>query len=41
VQLDEAAFGLVVRLDRRSAEWPAGADVVAHFAPEDCWVVAA
>ena len=41
VQLDEAAFGLVARLDRRSAEWPAGADVVAHFAPEDCWVVAA
>ena len=41
VQLDEAGFGLVVRLDRRSAEWPAGADVVAHFAPEDCWVVAA
>ena len=41
VQLDEAGFGLVVRLDRRSAEWPAGADVVAHFAPDDCWVVAA
>ena len=41
VQLDEAAFRLVVRLDRRSLEWPAGADVVAHFAPEDCWVVAA
>jgi putative spermidine/putrescine transport system ATP-binding protein len=41
VQLDEAAFRLVVRLDRRSEEWPAGADVVAHFAPEDCWVVAA
>ena len=41
VQLDEAAFSLVVRLDRRFAEWPAGADVVAHFAPEDCWVVAA
>jgi putative spermidine/putrescine transport system ATP-binding protein len=41
VQLDEAAFSLVVRLDRRSAEWPAGADVVAHFAPQDCWVVAA
>jgi putative spermidine/putrescine transport system ATP-binding protein len=41
VQLDEAAFGLVVRLDRRFAEWPAGADVVAHFAPDDCWVIAA
>ncbi|MBV8919602.1 ABC transporter ATP-binding protein [Bradyrhizobium sp.] len=41
VQLDEAAFGLVVRLDRRFAEWPAGADVVAHFAPADCWVIAA
>jgi len=41
VQLDEAAFGLVARLDRRSAEWPDGADVVAHFAPQDCWVVAA
>jgi putative spermidine/putrescine transport system ATP-binding protein len=41
VQLDEAAFSLVVRLDRRFAEWPAGADVVAHFAPQDCWVVAA
>ena len=31
VQLDEAGFGLVVSLDRRSAEWPAGADVVAAF----------
>jgi putative spermidine/putrescine transport system ATP-binding protein len=41
LQLDEAAFGLIVRLDRRFAEWPAGADVVAHFAPDDCWVVAA
>jgi putative spermidine/putrescine transport system ATP-binding protein len=41
VQLDEAAFSLVVRLDRRFAEWPAGADVVAHFAPENCWVIAA
>ena len=41
LQLDETAFGLVVRLDRRFAEWPAGADVVAHFAPADCWVVAA
>jgi putative spermidine/putrescine transport system ATP-binding protein len=41
VQLDEAAFRLVARLDRRSAEWPDGADVVAHFAPQDCWVVAA
>ena len=41
LQLDEAAFGLIVRLDRRFAEWPAGADVVAHFAPADCWVVAA
>jgi putative spermidine/putrescine transport system ATP-binding protein len=41
VQLDEAAFSLVVRLDRRFEEWPAGADVVAHFAPQDCWVVAA
>jgi putative spermidine/putrescine transport system ATP-binding protein len=41
VQLDEAAFSLVVRLDRRFAEWPAGSDVVAHFAPADCWVIAA
>jgi putative spermidine/putrescine transport system ATP-binding protein len=41
VQLDEAAFDLVVRLDRRFAEWPAGAEVVAHFAPADCWVIAA
>jgi len=41
VQLDEAAFRLVARLDRRSEEWPDGADVVAHFAPQDCWVVAA
>ncbi len=41
VQLDESAFRLVVHLDRRSEEWPDGADVVAHFAPEDCWVVAA
>jgi putative spermidine/putrescine transport system ATP-binding protein len=41
VQLDEAAFGLVVRLDRRFEEWPAGAAVVAHFAPENCWVIAA
>jgi len=30
-----------VRLDRRFAEWHAGADVVAHFAPGDCWVIAA
>ena len=41
VQLDEAAFSLIVRLDRRFSEWPAGADVVAHFAPGDCWVIAA
>jgi putative spermidine/putrescine transport system ATP-binding protein len=41
VQLDEDAFRFVVRADRRSAEWPAGADVVAHFSPDDCWVIAA
>ncbi|ACI57369.1 spermidine/putrescine ABC transporter ATPase subunit [Rhizobium leguminosarum bv. trifolii WSM2304] len=41
VQLDEDAFRFVVRTDMRSAEWPVGADVVAHFTPEDCWVIAA
>ncbi|MBB2795108.1 UNVERIFIED_ORG: putative spermidine/putrescine transport system ATP-binding protein [Rhizobium pisi] len=41
VQLDEDAFRFVVRTDMRSAEWPVGADVVAHFTPDDCWVIAA
>jgi putative spermidine/putrescine transport system ATP-binding protein len=41
VQLDDGAFRFVVRADRRSAEWPAGAEVVAHFSPDDCWVIAA
>jgi len=41
VQLDHDAFRFIVRTDRRSAEWAAGADVVAHFAPDDCWVIAA
>lgn len=41
VQLDEDAFRFVVRTDRRSTEWPPGSDVMAHFSPDDCWVIAA
>jgi putative spermidine/putrescine transport system ATP-binding protein len=40
VQLDHDAFDFVVRADRRTTEWPQGAEVVAEFQPADCWVIA-
>jgi len=40
IQLDESAYQLVVRADRRGFERPQGTETIACFSPADCWLVA-
>ena len=40
VQLATKGPELVVRLDRKSREWPVGTEVVAGFDARDCWIIA-
>jgi putative spermidine/putrescine transport system ATP-binding protein len=39
IQLDESAFGFVVKADRNLAEFGPGDRVVVSFAPSDCWML--
>ncbi|MCR4266207.1 ABC transporter ATP-binding protein [Nitratireductor sp. ZSWI3] len=41
IQLDQGAHNFVVHLDRKAEQHPPGADVVARFQPDDCWVIRA
>ncbi|MDS1138006.1 ABC transporter ATP-binding protein [Nitratireductor indicus] len=39
IQLDEGAHNFVVHLDRKAAQHQPGAEVMARFQPDDCWVI--
>jgi putative spermidine/putrescine transport system ATP-binding protein len=39
IQLDESAYQLVVRADRRGFERLQGTETVACFSPSDCWLI--
>jgi putative spermidine/putrescine transport system ATP-binding protein len=41
VQLDEGAFGFVVKTDRKGGEFAPGDKVLVSFAPSDCWMLPA
>ena len=41
LRLDGCDVSLVARTDRRSGDWPRGADVIASFPASDCWIIVA